>query len=456
MIAALALAAAVFPVSPGESIQDALDLCAAGDTVLLLPGVHTGTGEHLASMDGGHNGIVLLGDRDAPETVVLSGSGLTGSVLDLDGFSAGALDASTILEGFTVENGESPELGGGVFFYHASPVLVAVRFTGCHAGSGGAVYIWRGGPTLVSCVFQDNTVSTSGAGAYVYASDGSSFLSCLFQGNSSNDDGGAVYLFHSSPTIRNCLFSDNYAWDNGGGVYCYAYSSPDLGWCTFHGNSTTYEGSAVYFRVGSQAEVHDCVITGNITPALWLDGGGDPRFSNNCVWGNPDGDWGNLPDPAGTGGNISQDPLLTEGYHLSQVQSGQPQDSPCVDAGSIPAAGAGLDIYWTRTDQVEDSGQADMGFHYGPAPQYTWVEPGEAASAGLRVTPVPAAGPVTVLHPSGTGRLVICDLSGRVVMERPADPRGCSILPVSGLPGGVYLILFSSPEENSSARFVIL
>lgn len=456
MIAALVLAAAVIPVSPGENLQDALDSCAPGDTVLLLPGVHTGSGEHLAAMDGGHNGVVLLGDREAPETVVLSGSGLTGSVLHLDGSSAGVIDGSTILEGFTVEEGESPELGGGAFFYHASPVLIAVCFTGCHAGSGGAVYVWRGEPAFVSCVFQENTAGTSGAGAYIYASDGSSFVSCRFQGNSSSDDGGGIYLFHSSPVIRNCLFADNYAWDNGGGVYCYAYSSPDMGWCTFQGNSTTYEGSAVYFRVGSLAEVHDCIITGNLTPALWLDGGGDPQFSHNCVWGNPDGDWGNLPDPTGTGGNISLDPLLVMGYHLSQVQSGQSQDSPCVDAGSISAAGAGLDIYWTRTDQVEDSGQADMGFHYGPVPQYTGFEPEGAPTAGLRVVPVPAAGPVTVFHPSGAGRLVVCDLSGRVVIERPADPLGSSSLPLSGLPGGVYLLLYSGLEEHFSARLVIL
>ncbi len=118
-----------------------------------------------------------------------------------------------------------------------------------------------------------------------------------------------------------------------------------------------------------------------------------------------------------------------------------------MDAGSISAAGAGMDIYWTRTDQVEDSGQADMGFNYGPVPQYTGFEPEGAPTAGLRVVPVPAAGPVTVFHPSGAGRLVVCDLSGRVVIERPADPLGSSSFRYPAA-RGVYLLLYRACKNT--------
>lgn len=450
------LTAGLIVVSPGQSIQDALDASAAGDTVLLLPGVHTGSGENLVSLDGSHNGLTLLGDPVEPGSVVLEGGGLSGPVISIDGISADTLDRGTILSGFTVRGASTEELGGGLFCYYASPTLVAVAFEECHSGSGGGAYLWRGGPSLVSCVFDGNTCNTSGAGIYAYACEGLELLSCVFSGNSSTDDGGGVYLFHCSPLVRNCLFTGNYAWDNGGGLYLYAYSSPAIGWCTFEGNSTTYEGSAVYFRVGSEAVLHDCVITGNITPALWIDGGGDPQFHHNCLWGNPDGNWGNLPDQTGYSGNISEDPLLVEGHHLSQTASGQQQDSPCVDSGSAPAEEPGLDLYWTRTDQFPDTGQADMGYHYGPQPQYTGFDPGPAAQPSICIHPLPSWGAVTVEHPRGPGSLSVFDLSGRIVMDCPSGEDGFTVMLPGDLPDGVYIVVYRGGTGIFSRRMVLL
>jgi hypothetical protein len=66
---------------------------------------------------------------------------------------------------------------------------------------------------------------------------------------------------------------------------------------------------------------------------------------------------------------IDADPLFVAGpkgfYYLSQTASGQPYNSPCMDTGSDLASKLGMDIYWTRTDGVPDSGIVDMGFHYG-------------------------------------------------------------------------------------------
>lgn len=456
MTLAAVLSAGLIVVSPGQSIQDALDASAPGDTVLLTPGVHTGSGENLVFLNGSHNGLALLGDPGDPGSVILDGGGLSGPVVHIDGITADTLDRSTILSGFTVSGGNTEELGGGLFCYYASPTLIAVGFDDCHSGSGGGAYLWRGAPLLVSCVFNGNTCNTSGAGVYAYACEGLELISCVFSGNSSTDDGGGIYLFHSSPLVRNCLFTGNYAWDNGGGLYLYAYSSPDIGWCTFEGNSTTYEGSAVYFRVGSEAVLHDCVITGNITPALWLDGGGDPQFHHNCVWGNPDGNWGNLPDPTGYAGNIGEDPLLVEGHHLSQTASGQPQDSPCVNSGSVPAGVPGLDLYWTRTDQYPDTGQADMGYHYGPQPQYTGFTPGSSTPSGIAVHPLPAGGAVTVDHPCGPGVISVFDLAGRLVTEGPSEEDGSTALFLAHLPGGVYMVVYRGSSGVYSRRMVLL
>jgi len=74
--------------------------------------------------------------------------------------------------------------------------------------------------------------------------------------------------------------------------------------------------------------------------------------------------------------NINSDPLFTTGplggYYLSHYAAGQPNDSPCVDSGSDSSENICmqtldgeicLDDLTTRTDQLIDTVQADMGYH---------------------------------------------------------------------------------------------
>jgi len=68
----------------------------------------------------------------------------------------------------------------------------------------------------------------------------------------------------------------------------------------------------------------------------------------------------NLPaGPSGAG-----DPLVAS-FYLSQVQAGQSQTSPCVDAGLGTPQRFGLKTTWTRTDDQVDGGRLDIGFHHG-------------------------------------------------------------------------------------------
>lgn len=66
---------------------------------------------------------------------------------------------------------------------------------------------------------------------------------------------------------------------------------------------------------------------------------------------------------AGTG-NMNVNPLFAIGYYLSvNGLPTQGADSPCIDAGSMTAAAAGLDERTTRTDGTGDAGQVDLGYH---------------------------------------------------------------------------------------------
>ncbi len=65
-------------------------------------------------------------------------------------------------------------------------------------------------------------------------------------------------------------------------------------------------------------------------------------------------------------GNIQEDPLFIAGYYLSQIEAGQGQQSPAVDAGSGPADATNIAMseHTTRTDGVNDANTVDMGYHY--------------------------------------------------------------------------------------------
>jgi len=69
--------------------------------------------------------------------------------------------------------------------------------------------------------------------------------------------------------------------------------------------------------------------------------------------------------------NFAADPLFVGPYFLSEIASGQVEDSPCLDVGSDAPEAVGLAGYTTRTDSVADDGLVNLGFHHRPfEPEY--------------------------------------------------------------------------------------
>jgi hypothetical protein len=115
---------------------------------------------------------------------------------------------------------------------------------------------------------------------------------------------------------------------------------------------TTY-GAGLTIAVGSAASGWNNILYGN-TAMFYPDLLGTPAFTYSCC---PQG-------IAGTG-NITNNPLFVLGpfgsFYLSQIAAGQSSDSPCVDVGN-PASP--MVTGTTRTDQIQDAGIIDMGYHY--------------------------------------------------------------------------------------------
>jgi len=449
----------VFPVTPGESIQNALNQASAQDTVLLLPGIHSGTGDHLAVITGEQNGVILLGSPLSPSSVILEGGSLDQCILLVDGVSAGSVGLSTVIRGITFSNGNSgtDPFGGGMRMQTASPLVDLCIFDNCEADNGGGVYIWKGEPSFTGCIFEGCLSESAGAGLYLYNSS-STIRNCRFMECSSSDDGGGIYLYHSSPEIHNCLFIDGWANDDGASIYCYTLSFPDVGFCTFTGCNVYGDGAAVYFRIQCGGIIHDNIIANNLTTGFYEKGGADPSFSHNCVWNNVGENYGNLPDPTGQDGNIEQDPLLIGDWYLSCTAAGQPLQSPCIDTGSMEVQVAGLDLYWTRTDSLFDSGTADMGFHHGPPSEWLGIENYVTDPLpSLIISPSPTYGRLT-LYCGGNfieGTQVI-DMMGRVVCSTGSPAEEVQLSLPGDLPSGVYLVLAKVEGNWITEKFVLI
>jgi predicted outer membrane repeat protein len=104
--------------------------------------------------------------------------------------TAAGVDTASILDGFTIRAG---------------------------AGSGAALLVTAGGPTVRGCLFIDNRAA-SGEGGAVYASSATTltFTQCRFENNSTSTGstdwgtmGGAIYATGSTLTIDRCLFFNN-------------------------------------------------------------------------------------------------------------------------------------------------------------------------------------------------------------------------------------------------------
>jgi hypothetical protein len=142
---------------------------------------------------------------------------------------------------------------------------------------------------------------------------------------------------------------------------------------------------AIKIAGGSEVRITGCTVTGASKAELALRQRASPRIVNSILWGNHQSfllesakpslqhcciQGGTPAEVSDKGGNFNKDPLFTRdpngGFYLSHTDSGQQTNSPCVDAGSEPAAFRGLDEFTTRTDQTRDTGTVDVGFHYAP------------------------------------------------------------------------------------------
>ena len=308
----------------------------------------------------------------------------------VDAYTYMYLDASAVLDGFTVSGGNmatsewEPSTywragGGGMQLGHGSPTIRNCTFWNNTAEwDGGGLCNYYGRPTLVNCAFIENRAAHDGGGIGNHGGH-VTLIDCLFVGNSADNDGGGLfsddYWDEASVTLIGCTFIDNNAdpaygfgggvWSGGdttatncvfganaasggGGMYS-SWGSADLVNCTLSGNWAVHDGAGFFsFGLSSVAKLTNCILWDNENTAgttgeedqlaAWS---GQLAADYCCIQG--------LEHFSTNGtGNIADDPQFVDADGSDDIPGTEDDDlrlladSPCIDAGSNGAVPLGV------------------------------------------------------------------------------------------------------------------
>lgn len=362
------------------TIQEGVTAASESDTVLVMQGTYTGTGNR--DLDFGTKNIVLKSDAGPDFTTIDLENALGHRAFQ---FNSSGQDTSCVIDGFTITNCLTDNAHGGsgaaVYMAHSSPKFINMIFSNCDSTDvpGGAIYMlsvgspvfrhvrfenchaasnYGGGaircesayaPLFYDVTFENNTVDGYGRGGamtmtYVTAA---SFRRVTFVGNTSTNGAGALDLQNSPATLTLVTFARNHG-GAGGAIFCYR-CNPTIIASTFFANSANGNGGTLYCQ-GSGPVIRQCVFshTGWTAPggaeqpasgrgdAFYCDAESYIDLLQVCSFGNEGGDGLCGIEPGGH--VISEHPrycdMLTDDLTLSS-------DSPCLPAGNVWGATLG-------------------------------------------------------------------------------------------------------------------
>jgi hypothetical protein len=284
LLLATASAHAATRLVPAEypTIQAAIDRCAAGDEVVVLPGTYTGNGNRDILFRGK---AITVRSAEPNNRDIVAATIIDCNATEADphrGFYVYYERADSVLDGLTITNGYAAQGGaiycqmssptirnciingngadyGGALYceYMSSPTITRCTMTANNARYGGAVYCsFRVSPTISDCTITDNSAEHGGAICGDWRDTSVTITHCNIIGNTA-DNGGALYLY--AATVSNCNINNNTATSTGGAVCCPHDSTVAVTQSVLSGNIAGSAGGGLFMC----KQVTNCVITGN-------------------------------------------------------------------------------------------------------------------------------------------------------------------------------------------------
>jgi hypothetical protein len=249
---------------PGDqpTIQEGINVAVDGDTILVQPDTYFENIDYI-----GKNITVASLFLTTQDTIYISQTIIDGNNDGSVVTFVGEEDSTAVLIGFTITNGYSADIGGGINCYNSSPSLVNVTITGNSADVGGGVCFYNSSASLDNVSIADNSSVDWGGGINCVESS-LSLVNVTITGNSAGDWGGGIHSMVSSSSLVNVTIIDNSAAGVGGGFYFWD-SSPSLENVIISGNSASSGGGIAC--IDSNPILFDVTISNNEADSL---GGG--------------------------------------------------------------------------------------------------------------------------------------------------------------------------------------
>jgi len=286
-----------------NSIQDGIDAAIDGDTVLVAPGIYSGTGNYEISFFG-------------KEILVTSLMGPDSTIIDA-------------------------EWQNGVYFRNGETDLAIFSgFKLVHTFT--AILIEGSSPVIMDCVIDSSEAWIWGGSAIdIFAFSAPVIMNCSISNCydiSSQVFGPAMVISTSSPLVIDCVFFNNYSALQLGPIYC------STGWPTFM-NCTFSNNDPYGISSGDNPpNLLNCIVWGNSA------GSTDNHSDFNIEYSNFEGGWPGE-------GNIDDDPLFinpdSDDYRLSS-------SSPCIDTGDPDSP----NVPWGGFRRDMGAFEYDLGYYF--------------------------------------------------------------------------------------------
>ncbi len=308
-------------------IQEGINAANDGDTVLVQPGTYieninfTGKNITIASL------TFTTQDVSYISKTVIDGN-QSGSVVTFENEE----DSMAVLNGFTITNGLSDALPGGIYCKSSSPTLENLIIINNSGGDGGGIgCAFHSSPKLKNVTIQHNNAHLKGGGVVCGINSNPIFENVKIINNTAYE-GGGFWFFRSNPILNNVTIIGNTA-DAGGGIYCIDHSSPNLVNVTISGNTSGDSKGGGIYCISSSPNLTNTILWGNSPQEIYFDLlPSSITISYSDVQGGEKGIVNNYNGPVKwLNGNINIDPLFVnvknDDFHLRA-------DSPCIDAGN--------------------------------------------------------------------------------------------------------------------------